>query len=58
MKMREIFKYKKGKDFYRDQLEYMEYNPELFQKGKKYEYIKLSDVEENEVTAYRVAKKC
>jgi len=56
--MREIFKYKKGKDFYRDQLEYMEYNPELFQKGKKYEYIKLSDVEENEVTAYRVAKKC
>ena len=26
--MREIYKPKKGKDFYRDSLEYMEYDPE------------------------------
>ncbi len=26
--MREIFKRKKGKDFYRDSLEYFEYDPE------------------------------
>lgn len=28
--MHNIFKSRKGKDFYRDQLEYMEYNPDMF----------------------------
>jgi hypothetical protein len=32
--MREIFKYKKGKDFYKNSLEYLEYDPSLFQKEK------------------------
>lgn len=32
--MREIFKYKKGKDFYKNSLEYLEYDPNLFQKEK------------------------
>jgi hypothetical protein len=29
--MREIFKRRKGKDFYRDSLEYMEYDPDAFE---------------------------
>lgn len=32
--MREIFKYKKGKDFYKNSLEYLEYDPNLFEKEK------------------------
>ena len=52
-KMREIFKTKKGKDFYRDQLEYMEYNVEMFQNTSDDDEYHMSDEE----IAYKIAKK-
>lgn len=44
--MREIFKFKKGKDFYRDALEYFEYDPEmLYEKMKEYDIYYMDDDE-------------
>lgn len=51
--MREIFKAKKGKDFYRDQLEYMEYTPDMFQHDKYYDDNFMSDEE----IAFKIANK-
>lgn len=50
--VREIFQRKSGKDFYRDQLEYLEYDPDDF--GIPDDYY---EPEENDVIAYKLAKK-
>lgn len=50
--MREIFKYKKGKDFYRDSLEYFEYDPENYEKDIDDPYI-MDDDEISFYIAYR-----
>ena len=54
--VREIFQRKKGKDFYRDQLEYLEYDEEYFSCDKEdwKECVKLDDDE----IAHKVAMKC
>lgn len=51
--VREIFQRKKSKDFYRDQLEYFEYNPNDFVDNYDYYY----DVQEDEEIAYKITKK-
>jgi hypothetical protein len=42
--MREIYKYQKGKDFYRDSLEYFEYDEFMYIKDEPEEYV-LDDEE-------------
>jgi len=54
--MREIFKKTKGKDFYRDALEYMEYDPSDFENRKSEKIIE--DYIENEEIAFKIEKKC
>jgi hypothetical protein len=54
--MQKIFKTKKGKDFYRDQLEYMEYDPTNFESDKM-KYLHLKDREEDDVIGFRISKK-
>lgn len=51
--MREIFKHQKGKDFYRDSLEYFEYDPNNFEKDDMTEY----DIMEDEQISYYIAHK-
>jgi hypothetical protein len=53
--MREIFKYKTGKDFYRDSLEYLEYNKESFQNDDNgvSDYI----MDDDEISFYVMYKK-
>jgi hypothetical protein len=50
--MREIFKYQKGKDFYRNALEYFEYDPQDYEKD-----IEEDDMLEDEEIGHRVAMK-
>lgn len=50
--MREIFKYKKGKDFYRNALEYFEYDPDNYEKDMDDPYI-MDDDEISFYIAYR-----
>jgi hypothetical protein len=47
--MREIFQYKKGKDFYRDSLEYFEYDPVLFADDSDTE---TDDMDDDEISYY------
>lgn len=49
--VREIFQRKQGKDFYKDQLEYLEYDPDDF-----IEYDYNTDPDDEEI-AYKVAKR-
>ena len=51
--MRRIYKSQKGKDFYRDELEYLEYDPSNYDDNKErwYEY-------EDDVLSYKVSCKC
>lgn len=42
-KMRSIYKVKKGKDFYKDALEYFEYDENLFEKDEREHYVKDDD---------------
>lgn len=51
--MRKIFKAQKGKDFYRDQLEYMEYDPDMYQNS----YDVYKDNICDEEIAYNISKK-
>lgn len=51
-RMRKIFKYKTGKDFYRDALEYFEYDPLNYEKEEE-DYGMM----EHEEVAYYVAQK-
>lgn len=48
--MREIFQYKKGKDFYRDSLEYFEYNPEQFPDPDS--DTEADDMDDDEISYY------
>ena len=58
--MRSIYNQKKGKDFYRDTLGYMEYDGMVFGKGKN-SYVKLYDdlydeeYDDDEI-AYKISK--
>ena len=56
--MREIFKRTKGKDFYRDQLEYLEYDPNMFMKKYKYHKLIDEDIETDDEIGFRIVKKC
>ena len=53
--MREIFKRKQGKDFYRNALEYMEYDENDFTVDKDDWYSTFE--EEDEVIGHKVAKR-
>ncbi len=52
-RMREIFKYQKGKDFYRDALEYFEYDPQDYEKDEDDDIYIMDDEE----IGFHVAKK-
>ena len=51
--MHKIFKQKKGKDFYRNALEYFEYDPELYQ---RHEFMETYVQDDDEI-AFKLAKK-
>jgi hypothetical protein len=51
--MREIFKHKKGKDFYRESLEYFEYDPDMFESDYT-DNVKYTDDDE---ISYALCKK-
>lgn len=52
--VREIFQRKQGKDFYRDELEYLEYDPIDF--ADHNEYYDWAPPDDEEI-AYKIAKK-
>jgi hypothetical protein len=52
--MQKIFKQKKGKDFYRNTLEYFEYDPEAYDSNEFMEQY----VKEDDEIAFLVACKC
>ncbi len=57
--MREIFKYKKGKDFYRDSLEYLEYDPDHppVKKNKRPEKSAMTDDDEISYYIFHIKNK-
>jgi len=50
--MREIYKYQKGKDFYRNSLEYFEYDEDMFIKDELDEYF----MDDEEIAHYIALK--